>query len=131
MPAGQMLITKPEAKNLPRPVDVDVKKIMKTSRLIKGFAKLESEPLIALVEAVQDAEKANGQVYETNLAIVGAGTDVALLDPTHAELLEPTPTPPPTTQTPTPTATPTPPPTPTPTPTPPPTPTPTPTPSKV
>src|SRR5438874_861536 len=116
--AGQMLITKPEAKNLPRPVDVDVKKIMKTSRLIKGFAKLESEPLIALVEAVQDAEKANGQVYETNLAIVGAGTDVALLDPTHAELLEPTPTPPPTTPTPTPTATPTPPPTPTPTPTP-------------
>src|SRR5437868_3730102 len=129
--AGQMLITKPEAKNLPRPVDVDVKKIMKTSRLIKGFAKLESAPLIAQVEAVQDAEKANGQVYETNLAIFGAGTDVALLDPTHAELLEPTPTPPPTTPTPSPTPTPTPAPTPTPTPTPPPTPTPTPTPSKV
>src|SRR6266576_5928910 len=117
--AGQMLITKPEAKNLPRPVDVDVKKIMKTSRLIKGFAKLESAPLIAQVEAVQDAEKANGQVYETNLAIFGAGTDVALLDPTHAELQEPTPTPPPTTPTPTPTTTPTltPPPPPTPAPT--------------
>src|SRR5437660_4521753 len=32
--AGQMLITKPGATNLPRPVDVDVKKIMKTSRLV-------------------------------------------------------------------------------------------------
>ena len=122
--AGQMLITKPEAKNLPSPVDVDVKKIMKTSRLIRGFAKLGSEPLIAQVEAIQDAEKANGQVFETNLAIFGAGTDVALLNPTHAELLQSTPTP-------SPTPTPTPAPTPTPTPTPPPTPTPTPTPSKV
>ena len=122
--AGQMLITKPEAKNLPSPVDVDVKKIMKTSRLIRGFAKLGSEPLIAQVEAIQDAEKANGQVFETNLAIFGAGTDVALLNPTHAELLQSTPTP-------SPTPTPTPAPTPTPTPTPPPTPTPTPTPSEV
>src|SRR5216110_3192858 len=81
--AGQMLITKPNAKNLPSPVDVDIRKLMKTSRLIRGFAKLGSEPLIAQVEAIQDAEKANGQVFETNLAIFGAGTDVALLNPTH------------------------------------------------
>src|SRR5207237_1726769 len=60
--------------------------------------------------------------------IFGGGTEVALLDPTHAELLQATPTPPPT---PTPTSTPTPTPTPAPTPTPPPTPTPSPTPSKV
>src|SRR5207302_9868232 len=60
--AGQMLITKPGATNLPRPVDVDVKKIMKTSRLVTSFRKLGSEPLIAQVEAVQDAEKASGQV---------------------------------------------------------------------
>src|SRR5437868_9469292 len=59
--AGQMLITKPEAKNLPSPVDVDVKKIMKTSRLIKCFAKLESAPLIAHVEAADHVETANGQ----------------------------------------------------------------------
>ena len=111
--AGQMLITKPETKNLPNPVDVDVKKIMKTSRLIRGFGKLGSEPLIAQVEAVQDQEKANGQVFETNLAIFGGGTDVALLDPTHTELVQASLTPIPT---PTPTPTPTPIPTPTPTP---------------
>src|SRR5437764_2532247 len=41
--AGQMLITKPDAKNLSNPVDIDIRKLRKTSRLITGFRKMGSE----------------------------------------------------------------------------------------
>ncbi len=83
--AGQMLITKPNARNLPSPVDVDIRKLMKTSRLIKGFGKMGSEELIAETEADQDEERADGDVYETNLAIYGGGTDIILTDLTHIQ----------------------------------------------
>ena len=83
--AGQMLITKPNAKNLPSPVDVDIRKLMKSSRLIKGFGKMGSEDLIAQTEAEQDEEREDGELYETNLAIYGAGTNVILNDPTHIQ----------------------------------------------
>src|SRR4030095_902792 len=81
--AGQMLITKPKAKNLPNPVDVDIRKLMKSSRLIKGFGKLGSEDLIAETEAKQDKEREEGDLFETNLAIYGGGTNLVLDDPTH------------------------------------------------
>src|SRR4026209_418593 len=81
--AGQMLITKPNVKNLPSPVDVDIRKLMKSSRLIKGFGKMGSEDLIAQTEVQQDEEQKNGELYETNLAIYGAGTNVILDDLTH------------------------------------------------
>src|SRR5204863_8212901 len=96
--AGQMLITKPDTKNLPGAVDVDVKKIMKTSRLITGFRKLGSQSLIAQTASQQDAQRAKGELYETNLAIIGAGTDIILLDPTHIPTVAqplPPPSPPP------------------------------------
>src|SRR6266480_2858482 len=83
--AGQMLITKPNAKNLPSPVDVDIRKLMKTSRLIKGFGKMGSEGLIAQTEADQDKERTEGELYETNLAIYGAGTSIILDDQVHIQ----------------------------------------------
>jgi mannose-6-phosphate isomerase-like protein (cupin superfamily) len=81
--AGQMLITKPNARNLPSPVDVDIRKLMKTSRLIRGFGKMGSEDLIAETETNQDEERADGDLYETNLAIYGGGTDIILTDLEH------------------------------------------------
>ena len=83
--AGQMLITKPNAKNLTSPVDVDIRKLMKTSRLIRGFGKMGSENLIAQTEAGQDKERAEGELYETNLAIYGAGTSIILDDQVHIQ----------------------------------------------
>ncbi len=83
--AGQMLITKPNAKNLPSPVDVDVRKLMKTSRLIRGFGKMGSEDLIAQTETQQDEEREGGELYETNLAIYGGGTNLILNDLTHVQ----------------------------------------------
>src|SRR5437667_1918097 len=83
--AGQMLIAKPDAKNLPNPVDVDIRQIRKTSRLIRGFGKMGSQNLIAQAEAAQDEERAEGELYETNLAIYGGGTSIILDDPTHIQ----------------------------------------------
>ena len=84
--AGQMLITKPDGKRLPNPVDVDIRKLRKTSRLITGFGKMGSENLIAETEAGQDEERAEGELYETNLAIYGAGTSIILSDPEHIQI---------------------------------------------
>src|SRR5882757_10338094 len=83
--AGQMLITKPDTKNLSNPVDVDIRQLRKTSRLIKGFGKMGSENLIAQTEAGQDKERAEGELYETNLAIYGAGTSIILDDQVHIQ----------------------------------------------
>src|SRR5437660_4938423 len=83
--AGQMLIAKPNTRNLPNPVDVDIRTIRKTSRLIKGFGKMGSENLIAKTETEQDKERAEGELYETNLAIYGGGTSIILDDPTHIQ----------------------------------------------
>src|SRR4030095_5479849 len=71
--------------NLPSPVDVDIRKLMKTSRLIKGFGKMGSEGLIAQTEADQDKERTEGELYETNLAIYGAGTSIILDDQVHIQ----------------------------------------------
>src|SRR5438445_9369446 len=54
--AGQMVITKPHAKNLSNTVDVDIRQLRKTSRLIKGFGKMGSENLIAKTETDQDGK---------------------------------------------------------------------------
>src|SRR5438067_10560972 len=83
--AGQMLIAKPDAKNLPNPVDVDIRQLRKTSRLIRGFGKMGSEDLIAQTEAEQDEERGEGELYETNLAIYGGGTNIILNDLTHVQ----------------------------------------------
>src|SRR5207244_8186097 len=80
-----MLIANPDAKNLPNPVDVDIRQIRKTSRLIRGFGKMGSENLIAQTEAAQDEERAEGELYETNLAIYGGGTSIILNDQEHIQ----------------------------------------------
>ncbi|MEP7072067.1 MAG: FecR domain-containing protein, partial [Verrucomicrobiota bacterium] len=80
--AGQMLITKPDAKRLPEAVDVDVSKLMTTSLLITGFRPMGSEPLIGAVEHQQQQQKASGQLYDTNVAIFGGGVTASLSDPT-------------------------------------------------
>jgi mannose-6-phosphate isomerase-like protein (cupin superfamily) len=86
--AGQMLIAKPNAKNLPNPVDVDIRQLRKTSRLIRGFGKMGSEKLIAQTEAVQDEKRAEGELYETNLAIYGGGTSFILTDQEHIQITQ-------------------------------------------
>src|SRR5438046_3228334 len=60
--AGQMLIAKPDAKNLPNPVDVDVRQIRKTSRLIRSFGKMGSEYLSAQTQDDQAEAQGHAEV---------------------------------------------------------------------
>jgi hypothetical protein len=83
---GKMVIMPPNAKRIPDPVTVDLKKIMGTSDLVnmdKGGGKKKGKPLpsIALIEqeAQKQAEAKNDhRLVDTNLVIMGKGTNVLL-----------------------------------------------------
>jgi cytoskeletal protein CcmA (bactofilin family) len=89
---GKMLIINPRDKRLPDPVNVDLKKLIKTSSLVNpsGFqgsksgnakdAALPSMPLINQAIKEQDLLRSKGQLQETNLAILGKGTGVVVAD---------------------------------------------------
>ena len=139
--AGQMLIASPKGTILPNPVDVDIARLKKTSALLsKDFKPIPSNDLIVQEIKVQEKQKAEQALLDTNLVVFGGGTAVTLVGTldqraavtntmtTVSGITEPTPTPVPTI-TPTPTVTPEPSVTPTPTPTMTPSPTETPTPS--
>src|SRR5437773_6085623 len=80
--AGQMIIMRADSKTIPEPVDVDIGKITRSSLLVIGFSTpLGSEALIAFEKTKQNEQKSSGQLYETNLAIYGGGTNVVLADP--------------------------------------------------
>jgi hypothetical protein len=79
--AGQMIIMRADSKTIPEPVDVDIGKITQSSLLVTGFSTpLGSEALIAFETTKQNAQKNSGQLYETNLAIFGAGTNVVVAE---------------------------------------------------
>jgi hypothetical protein len=78
---GQMLITNPEAKRLPDPVDVDLDRLLKTSRLIADFPPLGSQNLIAREIEKQQRAKSKRSMVDTNLVIFGKGTVVSLTNP--------------------------------------------------
>src|SRR5207248_1056886 len=82
--AGQMIIMPSDSKMIPEPVDVDIQKITESSLLITGFGPLGSETLIALEKTKR--AKTSGQLYETNLAIFGAGTNVVVTDPNKVDV---------------------------------------------
>src|ERR1700731_3304304 len=79
--AGQMLITNPDAKSLPDPVDVDLERLLKTARLIIDFPPLGSQNLIAKESEKQQRAKSKKSLIDTNLVIFGKGTLVSLTNP--------------------------------------------------
>src|SRR6202011_6054917 len=78
---GQMLITNPDAKSLPDPVDVDLARLLKTARLIIDFPPLGSQNLIAKESEKQQRAKSKKSLIDTNLVIFGKGTLVSLTNP--------------------------------------------------
>ena len=80
---GQLLMfhTGPKVTSLPNPVDVDIKRLLATSKLIQGFAPLENEHSLDEGVADQKKEKRKGALVDTNLVIFGRGTVVSLVDP--------------------------------------------------
>jgi quercetin dioxygenase-like cupin family protein len=79
--AGQMLITNPDAKSLPDPVNVDLERLLKTSRLIIDFPTLGSQNLITKESEKQQRAKSKKSLIDTNLVIFGKGTVVSLTNP--------------------------------------------------
>jgi len=80
---GKMVIMPPNAKHIPDPVSVDLAHIIKTSSLINMPGKKGDKPLssIALIEKEidqQSHDKSKNNLVDTNLVILGHGTDVLL-----------------------------------------------------
>ena len=77
--AGRMVIMRPDAKRIPDPVQVDLRRVMQTSSLVKmakkGKRDLPSAGLIDKEIKQQDHERGNGGLIETNLVISGNGTN--------------------------------------------------------
>ncbi len=87
--AGEMLITNPDAKSLPDPVDVDLERLLKTSRLIIDFPTIGSEKLIAKETEKQQRAKSKKNLIDTNLVIFGKGTVVSLINPAQMTAASP------------------------------------------
>ena len=81
--AGKMVIMPANARRIPDPVSVDLKKVMKTSSLVnmgnnKKTAALPSVPLIEKAIEQQQLQKDRHGLVDTNLVILGNGSDVIL-----------------------------------------------------
>ena len=76
---GKMVIMRPDAKNIPAPIDVDLAQIVRTSTLINfpGGNILPSMPLIQAAISDQAKEMAKGTLVPTNL-VMCHGTKVVL-----------------------------------------------------
>jgi hypothetical protein len=82
---GKMVIMPPNAKRIPDPVTVDLKKVVQTSTLVNmGSGKnkikepLPSMPLIESEIAQQQQGKDSHHLVDTNLVILGKGTNVLI-----------------------------------------------------
>jgi ferric-dicitrate binding protein FerR (iron transport regulator) len=76
---GQMVFGNPESA-LSDPVDVDIERFMKTSRLITDFPRLGSVKSIMAESQKQQREKSTKTLADTNLVIFGGGTQVSVTD---------------------------------------------------
>lgn len=85
---GKMLITKPDVRRIPDPVDVDLRTLVKTSSLIESanfqgasevsVAPLPSRPLIERAIERQAGLVKGQRLFPTNLVILGSGTTVVI-----------------------------------------------------
>ncbi len=95
---GKMVIVGVKDRNMPKPVSVDLAKLVKTSALIdpekfRGSAKMNIEPLpsMGLIEkeiAIQTRAKSKSRLAETNLLIQGDGTQVVVANKETMAALE-------------------------------------------
>ncbi len=75
---GQLVMGNPNAA-VSDPVDFDIARFVKTSRLIVDLPPLRSEKLIAAESQKQQHEKSKKTLIDTNLVIFGGGTRVSVL----------------------------------------------------
>jgi hypothetical protein len=87
--AGDMLITKPDATALPAPVQVDLQRLRRTSKLLnaKDFSSLGNEKQLQDALQQQNQKKEKGELMETAYLLQGRGTSVTLSSEARLELL--------------------------------------------
>jgi len=87
--AGDMLITKPNATALPQPVQVDLQRLRRTSKLLnsKDFSALGNEKQLSDALEQQNKKKQKGELLETAYLLQGRGTSVTLSSEARLELL--------------------------------------------
>jgi hypothetical protein len=95
---GKMIIVGPKDTRMPKPVSVDLQKLVKTSALIdpekfrgNSKTKVKALPSIGLIEkeiATQTGAKSKARLAETNLVIEGDGTQVTVASKEKMAALE-------------------------------------------
>ncbi len=77
--AGEMIVTKPDAKVMPVPVNVDLKRLLRTSKLLQeNDANTPNEQQVASAVARQERQKEAGKLRDTPFVIHGRGTMVTV-----------------------------------------------------
>jgi len=78
--AGDMMIMKPDSMTIPEPVQVDLSRLKKSSKLTNDdeFGSLGNEKYLQGAESDQNKKKANGDLRPTPLLIPGLGTTLDL-----------------------------------------------------
>jgi len=77
--AGQMIIMAPDATTVPPPVDVDLKRLLRTSRLLNMYENLPNTNYVNQAVLEQQKLLHDGTLLNTNLVIPGLGTFVSII----------------------------------------------------
>jgi hypothetical protein len=84
--AGQMIIMDPTSINIPAPVDIDLKRLLRTSKLLAGYDHTPNASYISNALQQQQGQLGNGTLLNTNLVIPGLGTFVSFSNNTAFSL---------------------------------------------
>ncbi|MDB6139957.1 MAG: FecR family protein [Verrucomicrobiaceae bacterium] len=86
--SGDMVIMKPDGKTIPEPVQVDLQRLKKSSKLTndKEFAPLHNERELNAADHDQQVRKNDGELLKTALVIPGQGTSVTLTSEARQQL---------------------------------------------
>ncbi|TLD68643.1 hypothetical protein FEM03_21625 [Phragmitibacter flavus] len=97
--AGEMIVMQTDSDTIPEPVDIDLARLLKTSKLISGDEEwMPNHQQVA--DAVKDQQKKlkNGELAGTRLYLPGRGTQIAIESNTYIDVLKSVPTLPPGTE---------------------------------
>lgn len=88
--AGDMIITRPDADVIPVPVQVDLQRLMQTSKLITdpSFTPLGNSDDLGGAISDQQTRKADGELVDTAYVVPGRGTRVIFNNEVRREILK-------------------------------------------
>lgn len=74
IPPGSMVVFHPDVNQIPDPVVVNMRKLIRTSNLVNMGPLLEAEPLIKETVVEQDAKRQNGDLNPSGTIVEGPGS---------------------------------------------------------